>query len=435
MGNPINENTFLDFNLTKIADLNTSPDFHAAIERLSSIREVLLAAKDIDKLQNIGNWTQYMEALRWLRGEVPLHSFASVQQIADIPSIPAHLTSQFNQYTLQLLTALQGEMAYGQIEIALRIAPTLKAAPVAKQVTQAGERAEKSIEDTALAKTQQISDQTTNTENQLRTIANELQQNFNSQIANERQNATNEIRETLNQATRSLRTAESLNDWGQRYDQDIQELERKIYGIDTRSILARNFTTITQKARNARHYGLRRINWFKMAFRIIYLVVKNLVSIVEQIWSKLASIAGRRTISFLVLSILAASMVILPLLSQAGVIRIDMFDIKDLNSWLVKIGLWLPVVVILSIGYSFTTKNYRIYSNMLDQYKHRRAVARTAQGIILGANGSEEGKDLRAAMTAAAATALFEHKVTGHLSKKEVESFGLFDVIKSIGGK
>ena len=147
------------------------------------------------------------------------------------------------------------------------------------------------------------------------------------------------------------------------------------------------------------------------------------------------SYAGRRIVLFFALSTLAVSMVIFPLLSKLDVAHIDTFTASDFSGWLAKVSIWIPAVVILSIGYSFTTKNYRIYSNMLDQYKHRRAVARTAQGIILGANGSEEGKELRAAMTAAAASALFEHKVTGHLSKKEVESFGLFDVIRSIGGK
>jgi hypothetical protein len=198
---PLNENNFLDYTLAKIAEQNASPEFHAAIERLTSIREVLVTAKKIDKLQNIGNWTQYMEALRWLRGETPLHSFTPVQQIGDITSIPDAIANQFGIFTQQLLVALQGEAIYGQIEIALRIAPTLKATPIAKQVTQAGVRAEKSIEEAATAKTQQINEQTTGVENQLRTMASELQQNFGSQIANERHNASSEIRETLNQAT------------------------------------------------------------------------------------------------------------------------------------------------------------------------------------------------------------------------------------------
>lgn len=435
INNVIDENSFLDYEVAKVYSLNPSPDFHAAIERLADIREVLFVAKSIDKLQQIGNWPQYMEALKWLRGEAPLYNFIPVPQISAVPTITQSLANQFNQYTQQLQTILQNEMVYGQIEVALKVAPTLRAAPVSKQVQQAGLRAEKSIEEAATVKTQQIVDQTANTENQLRNIASELQQNFNSQITNERQNATNEIRETLNQATRILRTAESLNDWGGRYDQDIQELEYKIYGIDAKGVLSRNLATIIRKIQNARHLGLRRINWLKMLVRVIYLIAKNLLKMAEQVWSNLSSIAGRRTLNFIVLSLLAASMVLLPLLSQMKIIHIDVFAINDLGSWLTKIGLWLPLVVILSIGYSFTTKNYRIYSNMLDQYKHRRAVARTAQGIILGANGTEEGKELRAAMTAAAASALFEHKITGHLSKKEVESFGVFDVIRSIGGK
>ena len=167
----------------------------------------------------------------------------------------------------------------------------------------------------------------------------------------------------------------------------------------------------------------------------IHLFVVNIASAIEQVFSKISSISGKRAITFMLLVILALAMVVFPLAKQLNILHIEIFAVHDFNSWLIKIGLWLPMIIILSIGYSFATKNYRIYCNMLDQYKHRRAVARTAQGIILGTSGSEEGNDLRAAMTAAAATALFEHKTTGHLSKKEVESFGLFDVIRSIGGK
>lgn len=434
--NPIDENTFLDFSLTKIAKLNPSPDFHAAIERLVNIREVLLIARDIDKLQNIGNWTQYMEALKWLRGEVSLRSFMSVPQIADIAFTPEPVISQFNLYTQQLLLAFQGETVYGQIEIALKIAPTLKAAPVAKQVTQAGVRAEKTITDTAAIKTQQINEQTANTENQLRAIAGELQQNFSVQIANERQNATSEIHETLNQAARSLRTAESLNDWGKRYDEDIQELEIKIHGINSDGVFARNISTIINKIAVIHNYGLRNVNWRMKVLKFLCLMFKNLFSFIRLRWSKIYSISSRRTISFLSLSIIAISMVIFPLLSEANIINTDLFSFTGINGWFAKIGLWLPGIGILSVGYSFATKNYRIYNNMLDQYKHRRAVARTAQGIILGVSGTaEEDRELRSAMAAAAASALFEHKTTGHLSKKEVESFGLFDIVRSIGVK
>ncbi len=431
----VNESNFLDYGILSLKKLNSSPEFHAALERLDDIRSVLQVARAINKLTNIGNRTTYMEALRWMRGEVSLNNFVFVQQITEIKTAPDQIFAQFNQYTQQLLTSLQSEAIYGQIEIALKIAPAVKAAPVTKQIASAGNEAEKAISDTAQLKSQELDQKTIDADQQLRNLTNELQQNFAAQISNERQNATNEIRETLNQATRSLRTAESLNDWGARYDADIKELEYKLLGINTKGVVARNYETIVRKVTNTRRYGLRRVNWGKMITRILYLVLKNIISVASYTWSKLMSYAGRRTVLFFALSTLAVSMVIFPLLSKLDVVHIDIFTASDFSGWLAKVSIWIPAVVILSIGYSFTTKNYRIYSNMLDQYKHRRAVARTAQGIILGANGSEEGKELRAAMTAAAASALFEHKVTGHLSKKEVESFGLFDVIRSIGGK
>lgn len=435
VSNSIDEKNFLNFDISKVSEINSSPEFHTAIERLMDIREVLAVAQSIGKLQQIGYWPQYLEALRWIRGEIAIHNITPVQQIPDLKNIPQQILDQFGQYAQQLQVMLQNEMTYGLIEVALKVSPVLKAAPVSKQVEQAGARAEKTIEETTANKKQELSNQTAEVESRLHATVSNLRQDFSSKISNERQHAVNEIDQKLNQATRSLKAAESLNDWGQRYDQDIQELERKIYGIDTKGVFVRNYSTVARKIRNVRLYGLRRINWLKMILRVGYLIGKNAISIIEQVWSKLISIAGRRTAGFLTLGALALSMVVFPILYQTNVLRVEMFAIGDLSDWLAKIGLWLPLVIILSISYSFTTKNYRIYSNMLDQYKHRRAVARTAQGIILGASVSEEGKDLRAAMTAAAASALFEHKVTGHLSKKEVESFGLLDVIRSIGGK
>jgi hypothetical protein len=65
-----------------------------------------------------------------------------------------------------------------------------------------------------------------------------------------------------------LRTAESLNDWGARYDADIKELEYKLLGINTKGVVARNYETIVRKVTNTRRYGLRRVNWGKMITRI-----------------------------------------------------------------------------------------------------------------------------------------------------------------------
>ena len=164
----------------------------------------------------------------------------------------------------------------------------------------------------------------------------------------------------------------------------------------------------------------------------MFILIKNILSAISILWSKISSLAARRTYAFFALVIVAGAMVIMPILSIFGYIQSSLFDTSDPVQWLSKLALWLPAVVIFSIGYSFTTKNYRIYANMLDQYFHRRAVAKTAQGIILGVESSEANKEFRSAMTSAAAVALFEHKVTGHLSKKEVESLGLLDVLKSV---
>lgn len=103
--------------------------------------------------------------------------------------------------------------------------------------------------------------------------------------------------------------------------------------------------------------------------------------------------------------------------------------IKVLSQYVV----YTPLIIIASIEYSFAIKNYRIYSNMLDQYKHRKIVASTMVGI-LGSSKETLDDQQRNLMVAVAAQALFEQKNTGHLSKREAESSGVSEMVKLMLG-
>jgi len=71
-----------------------------------------------------------------------------------------------------------------------------------------------------------------------------------------------------------------------------------------------------------------------------------------------------------------------------------------------------------------------IYSNLLEQYNHREVVAQTIQGILAKPRGDEDDEKVRHELANVAATALFEQKTVGHLSKNESNSASFLDILR-----
>jgi hypothetical protein len=432
-GASIDESNFLDFDIRKLKGASTVTSYQIAINRLAAIREVLLVARQIERLQAVGNRAYFIEALRWLKGESEISTWHHVPLTTDLSTITVGVGTAIELFTQQLQQNLQGEAIYSQIELAMATAPVVKAQPMTKLVKQAIDKAQNTFDQEAEKRKSEIQLVSADSQNQLNSAVAGVQQTLQVQIDQAKRSAYAEIDQRIQDASAQLRTAESLNDWGKHYEEDISRISKRLFGINTEGVLNRNIVTAQAGWKKFKRFAWNDRSGWEMLLKFIYLIIKNSFSLVRYILSKANSLSGRRTVSFLLLSVTAIVMVIMPLLSMFGYIHTSLFDASDPVKWLAKTSLWLPAVIVLSVGYSFTTKNYRIYSNMLDQYQHRRAVAKTAQGIILGVDSSDETKEFRAAMTAAAATALFEHKATGHLSKKEVESLGLLDVIKTVG--
>lgn len=89
------------------------------------------------------------------------------------------------------------------------------------------------------------------------------------------------------------------------------------------------------------------------------------------------------------------------------------------NLLVAKLSAFLGFVLVPSLGYAAANKNYRIYSNLLEQYRHRATVARTLQGILRSVSEGEDNKDIRQSLAAVAAAAMFELKTVGHLTKHD----------------
>lgn len=430
----IDESNFLDYDIKKLRVANKLEPYSRAIDMLSRVKEVLFIAQKVDRLQSIGNRSYYIEGLRWLKGESPIGTWHSIPQIDDPSAINEDMANSFEQFSETLLSNLQTEQAYSQIELALAVAPEIKSRPLSKLVQQKAEQAESRLDSLADTKIENITHKTNEAIDKARLEAEEFRGTFSSQIEQAKQDAYNQIEERVREASAQLKAAVALDEWSKHYDGDIARIKDRLYGKDmVANPIRRNLSSFWNKLSaihtQGRSEGFRKFIRPRTWRKFLVLVIKNSLSLLTFIFSKTSSLAGRRTISFVMLITAASVMVTLPLLETFNVIDTNLFDVSDPTRWIAKIALWLPIVIVFSIGYSFTTKNYRIYCNMLDQYQHRRAVARTAQGIILGVDSSDENREFRSAMTSAAAIALFEHKVTGHLSKKEVESLGFLDVL------
>lgn len=428
----VDDNNFLDHDPKKLKKLNSVAEFQEAIVRLQNIRDNLMVARKIERLQTIGNRAYYIDAINWLKGLVALQSWHHVPQISDVSSITQDIAAAFNLYTQQLQQNLQAEPSYAQIETTMVVSPVTKSMPLTKTIQTALDSAESRIGKEVSSAVADLIDQHDKSIQNIQKSARSIHDGFSSQIQDRQNQAYMDIDARVQQAGAQLQAAVQLRDWGTEYDGTIAELSIRLHGLDSSDLVRRNFEALIRKFKGLRSVGRKNIRWLPLLGKILYLLVKNTISVVGIIWSKLLSLAARRTVAFLGLLATAGTMVALPLLAMFGLLHAQLYDTVDPVNFLAKTVLWLPAVVVLSVGYSFTTKNYRIYANMLDQYKHRRSVAKTAQGIILNVDSSGENKEFRAAMTAAAATALFEHKVTGHLSKKEVESMGMLDLFKAL---
>ncbi|HEU5121449.1 MAG TPA: hypothetical protein VFT59_01275 [Candidatus Saccharimonadales bacterium] len=434
-GRNIDESNFLEYDVSRLLRQGQDTFFENGINNLNDIRQTLIIAKKIGRLESIGNRAYFIEALRWLKGEIALTNWHHVPQSDITQILPQTITEAFNLHTQQLLQNLQAESLYTSIELALKVTPIVKNTPVTKRVEESLNNAKTVLDDTASRHVSDMESRASQANNNIQNTLNSTQNNVIQAIESAKNSAYSEIDARVLNAASQLKQAVALKDWGEVYDSDIDELQQKLYGKKMSGLVRRNMSTLYRKFEKLKkdRTSYKKKDWVRFFVKGCWLLTKNVWSFLGMITSKLTSLAWRRTYSFLVLAIVACVVVVVPLLALLGVVHTKLFDPADPQLWLTKLLLWLPAIVVASVSYSFVTKNYRIYCNMLDQYRHRRAVAKTAQGIILNVGSSTENEAVRNAMTVAAATALFEHKITGHLSKKEVESLGLLDVLKTLG--
>lgn len=96
------------------------------------------------------------------------------------------------------------------------------------------------------------------------------------------------------------------------------------------------------------------------------------------------------------------------------------FDSQDLIKFAMEKLTFLPIVVLAAIGMAFSSKNYKINSNLLEDYKHRYLVAKTVQNILRLPN-IKKSIPLQNQFLSSGTSVIFEHRASGYNGKDSDE--------------
>lgn len=424
----IHEGNFLDIRIEALQRGNFPEAFKRGLDNLIQVKNILSIIAKAGRLNEIGGRIYLLQAVQWLHGETPITNYISVPQISNLESIDESVAAQFEQYSSIMLQNIRNEPIYSQVEMMLAVAAITKSSRAAERETALLNSFEESTSSIVQAKRDELN---TNSQQTL-ALLEQTRASIDQQL-NERQNQINqEMSGQLNEAINRFQQAQALEDWGKVYDADIIEYECRLFGRQmSEGTFTRNIHSLRGKIRQSKQ---RKERVLTQLFKLARLIFKNTVTLAQISGSRLTSYSAKRTMTFYLLVTLVLIVTFLSCAPSFGVTQIGTFKLPDMGDpngtgWHMRLLIYLPLVILLGLAYSFAVKNYRIYSNMLDQYRHRRAVARTSQGVILSLRPDED-REIRNQMTSAAALALFEMRNTGHLTKKEAESLSLIDLLK-----
>jgi len=429
--NPITEDNALKVNISRLKSAQYPSDFNAALELLDSIRDVLHIVDKVSRLQELGMIQFYIEALRWLHFETPLTNFVGVPQVTTYSSIDGTIASQFKQYVETYRQQLRTNAVYAAAEVSKVSVQQLQSREAAKDAEKIEADTHESLMQSAAEATQNFREQLSGETNSI----NQLLEQGSADISRLRSEAQTSLEQEIAAATGRIQAAQALDRWGKTYDDVIEDFKLRLYGPKWgENTVGRNIKSVA--AIWSRSFKLNAQPVVAISIFLMFLlvsIIRNTYNLLGYFFRKANSYSGKRALWFGLLSTFAVVFVLMSVLSLTGVSSIGGVHVGKLTTipneqWYLKFTVYIPMAIILGLAYSFAIKNFRIYSNMLDQYEHRRTVAYTSQGIILSLKDTGD-EVLRGQVTAAASVALFEHKNTGHLSKKEGESMNVLDLI------
>lgn len=417
----INESNFLRPQPNNLAKNTSFQSFRDALATLSSLKKPLQLLHATGRLGEITNWQQYMEALRWLNGETALSQWVSVQQIDNYKAADEGLAENFNGFVTSLRNHLNGQLPFQQAQMYV----------AAVELKIVGDIVQEEISPLQAEFDQTLDENRSSLIASLEKLQSQKQSDLSKVFGEQLQN----IKVEKDNAIAEFTQARALANWSDFYAERVGSYEHLLYGKRwPTNAVKRKYHSWRAYRRTVPSPGF----WnFKHASITAFMMGAGrcIVRALSIIGTKLYAYAGRRTAWFTVLVIGIAAIIIANVASVYDVHSILGVDPTKLRpehndtQLFAKIAIYIAFFAVPALGYSFANKNYRIYSNILEQYRHREVVAKTIQGI-LAQPSDESNADIRKELTNVAAVALFEQKTTGHLTKNEANSTSVLDIAK-----
>lgn len=417
----INESNFLRPNPSSLINNVPHQSLKDALNQLAQLRKSLRVIDRMDRIGEVGYWQQYMEALKWLNGEISLGQWISVPQIDDYQSADESAANGFNNFVSYLRNELIRQPLFSQVQMYVAaVEDKLVEDIVQENIHPLQSEFERELADSRSS---------------LISSLEELQQQKEAALQGTFSTQVQDIRIEKDNAISEFTSARQLANWSDFYAERVRTYEKMLYGrvwpesaISRKWHAYRDYRSQLQKPKFWYYRASSIMAFLPGAWRCFSRAVKILNT-------KLRSYAGRRAFWFLAI-ILGAFIIlavnIASVYSITSVFGIDFTKLRpDHNDtqFFAKITVYVIFLAIPALGYSFANKNYRIYSNIIEQYRHREVVAKTIQGILVTPSDGGDA-DVRKELANVAATALFEQKTIGHLSKNEANSVSILDFVK-----
>lgn len=418
----IDESNYLEPKIEHFLNLTAPDAFHEAVRRMISIRDVLRVAKTIGRSSEISRANYYMHAVQWLNKQISISNYVAVPRISDNSQIDDAMANNFNSYMGVVHNKLISQALYTQIQIMHGVIENKIIGDVANKITTP-------LED-------DFTRHLANSKNDVTESMNRTKQENESQLSGQFHEQIEAVRIAKENAITEFEQARALANWSSFYAEKTLSYRTAVQGKSWPEGAVRRKYVAFCTYRKSLPWSLR----IKTLFQFRYGFMRCVSVGMSILYSKATSYLGKRTFWFLCL-MLAVFMAILinvaPVYDLNSILGIDLSKLRPAHNdtqLFAKIFIYIGFFLIPTLGYSFANKNYRIYSNLLEQYSHREVVARTIQGILARPRGDEDDEKVRQELTNVAATALFEQKTIGHLSKNEANSVSILDIARLFRG-
>jgi hypothetical protein len=437
------DSAYIRVNVGRFSELENKPhQFYEAIKTLALIRESLAVIQQANMLSSVANgFKSYKMAIDWLKLNNHISTGIVVSAITSYDDINDSIAASFSQFVSWFKSNyLDAVQQYQNTQLAIGAAKADKMRSLALQAEEYSKG---------------LDDETTKLKDEIESLTNDKLTQLASTLGDLLNQHMSTIQNAGNNAIASIEQAQALTIWHEAYQQNITEYETKLNGAKWKPLEFRNRIFVNRKLRRVgiNNSEERRLSkWAK--YYLLYVPSRSLRFFATLLWRtvywllrKIFSLSGRRIIWFVALGIVtcAQSVMLLALLLNGRAPDIPFADIISGNGIanlissdyiIAKISIYIGFIVVPSLGYSFANKNYRIYSNLLDQYKQRATVAQTLQGILRNIDETDRNKDIRVNLVSVAAVAMFEMKNIGHLTKHDNDSSIIDKLAASLtGGK